>query len=150
MTTPPPRLTVPSFSQEPLDKQAASRLAGAFATIQLRQGETVAAEGSAVDRCYLVEYGSIEVRTQQNRPRGDLIDVGPIRGHFESSPTCTVWPSHYTFCGPLPLDLSSMAGNAYTRRACLDIEYRAASFLLTTAAQFSLLLCQNTYAFSSP
>eukprot|EP00903_Cladosiphon_okamuranus_P013311 g12406.t1 len=46
---------------EPLDKQAASRLAGAFSTIQLRQGETVVAEGGTVDRCYLVEYGSVEV-----------------------------------------------------------------------------------------
>lgn len=54
---------VPSQSQEPLDKQAASRLAGAFSTMQLRQGETVAAEGDTVDRCYLIEYGSIEVRT---------------------------------------------------------------------------------------
>ncbi|CAM9156617.1 unnamed protein product, partial [Hapterophycus canaliculatus] len=46
---------------EPLDKQAASRLAGAFATMQLREGETVVVEGGTVDRCYLVEYGSVEV-----------------------------------------------------------------------------------------
>lgn len=47
--------------QEPLDKEAASRLAGAFNTIQLRQGETVAVEGSTVDRCFLVEFGTVEV-----------------------------------------------------------------------------------------
>eukprot|EP00904_Undaria_pinnatifida_P007854 jgi/Undpi1/4199/HiC_scaffold_16.g07566.m1 len=46
---------------EPLDKQAASRLAGAFNTIQLRQGETVAVEGSTVDRCFMVEFGTVEV-----------------------------------------------------------------------------------------
>ncbi|CAM9117745.1 unnamed protein product, partial [Laminaria digitata] len=46
---------------EPLDKEAASRLAGAFNTIQLRQGETVAVEGSTVDRCFLVEFGTVEV-----------------------------------------------------------------------------------------
>ena len=47
--------------QEPLDKQAASRLAGAFNTIQLRQGETVAVEGGTVDRCFMVEFGNVEV-----------------------------------------------------------------------------------------
>ncbi|CAN0260600.1 unnamed protein product, partial [Ectocarpus fasciculatus] len=47
---------------DPLDKQAASRLAGAFTTIQLREGETVSTEGGTVDRCYLIEYGSVEVR----------------------------------------------------------------------------------------
>lgn len=54
----------PSQSQEPLDKQAASRLAGAFSTVHLRQGEAVAAEGATVDRCFLIEYGSVEVRKQ--------------------------------------------------------------------------------------
>lgn len=58
---PPPRR--PPKSQEPLDKQAASRLAGAFSTVHLRQGETVAAEGDTVERCYLIEYGSVEVST---------------------------------------------------------------------------------------
>lgn len=56
-----------SQSQDPLDKQAASRLAGALSTIQLRQGETVAAEGGTVDRCFLIEYGSVEVRTAPGR-----------------------------------------------------------------------------------
>lgn len=48
--------------QELLDNQAASRLAGAFSTMHLRQGETLAAEGDTVDRCFLIEYGSVEVR----------------------------------------------------------------------------------------
>lgn len=48
--------------QEPLDSQATSRLAGAFSTIHLRQGETVAVEGGIVDRCFMIEYGSVEVR----------------------------------------------------------------------------------------
>lgn len=47
--------------QELLDNQAASRLAGAFSTLHLRQGETVAAEGDTVDQCFLIEYGSVEV-----------------------------------------------------------------------------------------
>lgn len=57
----------PPKTQEPLDKQAASRLAGAFSTIHLRRGETVAAEGDTVDRCYLIEYGSVEVRKAPGR-----------------------------------------------------------------------------------
>ncbi|CAN0426315.1 unnamed protein product, partial [Ectocarpus sp. 12 AP-2014] len=48
---------------DPLDKQAASRLAGAFTTIQLREGETVSTEGGTVDRCYLIEYGFVEVKS---------------------------------------------------------------------------------------
>lgn len=44
-----------------MDKEAASRLAGAFNTIQLRQGETVAVEGGTVDRCFMVEFGTVEV-----------------------------------------------------------------------------------------
>lgn len=49
------------LNQEPLDSQSASRLAGAFSTMHLRQGETVAVEGSPVERCFLIEYGSVEV-----------------------------------------------------------------------------------------
>lgn len=51
--------------QEPLDKQAASRLASAFNTIQLRQGETVAVEGGTVDRCFMLEFGTVEVRPER-------------------------------------------------------------------------------------
>lgn len=30
--------------------------------MHLRQGETVAVEGGIVDRCFMIEYGSVEVR----------------------------------------------------------------------------------------
>ncbi|CAM9743876.1 unnamed protein product, partial [Discosporangium mesarthrocarpum] len=49
---------------EPLDKQSTSRLAGAFNTLHLRNGEPVMLEGDSVDKCFMVEYGRIEVTSK--------------------------------------------------------------------------------------
>ncbi|CAM9977148.1 unnamed protein product [Sphacelaria rigidula] len=57
---------IPEF--EPLDSQSTSRLAGAFSTMHLRHGETVVAEGDIIDRCFLIEYGSVEVTSTTESP----------------------------------------------------------------------------------
>lgn len=67
-----------SYLQEPLDSQAVSRLAGAFTTMHLRQGETVVAEGDAVDRCFMIEYGSIEVHVLSIFFRFELRSTPPF------------------------------------------------------------------------
>lgn len=34
--------------------------------MHLRHGETVVAEGDIIDRCFLIEYGSVEVSSQRS------------------------------------------------------------------------------------
>lgn len=43
--------------------------------MHLRQGETVAVEGGIVDRCFMIEYGSVEVRFLYFFLVGDIYGV---------------------------------------------------------------------------